>query len=123
MLKTIAYHGEFANEKGELPGINLGTPRDKEWFAAAKLNILPYQIYRRPVPDHLTDVMLKRAAKTPEEGVPLINDVFNFLRIRDVLGSDSVSFVSHEPTSMVLTTDVILGRLPAINHCSQASRN
>ncbi|KAL1799385.1 hypothetical protein ACET3X_003422 [Alternaria dauci] len=68
-----SYPDEFKEEKGNLPGINLGTPRDKEWFAPAKLKILPHQIYRRPIPDILIDKMLKRAAMIPHDGVHLID--------------------------------------------------
>jgi hypothetical protein len=99
ILTIVAYPKEFKNETGELSGINLGTPRDKEWFAAGKLKIIPYQIFRRPVPDHLTDDMLKRAVKTPKEGVPLIENVFDFFEIKKIIDSDSPRFVGQETLS------------------------
>ena len=109
MLTTLAYPKEFKDETGALPGINLGIPSDKEWFAAGKLQILRHQIYRRPIPDHLTDTMLKRAALTPKEGVPLIDNVFDFLKIKQALGSDSVTLVSQELIRPAIPTNLILG--------------
>jgi hypothetical protein len=119
----IAYPEEFRNETGKLSGINLGTPRDKEWFAAGKLKIIPYQIFRRPVPDHLTDVMLKRAVKTPKEGVPLIENVFDFLEIKKIVGSDSPRFVGQETPFLLRPTNLILEWLPSPNRRSRASES
>ncbi|KAI4917316.1 hypothetical protein J4E90_003823 [Alternaria incomplexa] len=112
-----AYPKEFKDETGALPGINLGIPSDKEWFAAGKLQILRHQIYRRPVPDHLTDTMLKRAALTPKEGVPLIDNVFDFLKIKQALGSDSVTLADCQPLTIVpklLNIDSTTMRYPSI---------
>jgi hypothetical protein len=72
-----------------LPVINLGTPRDKKWFSPSKLAIVPHQIYRRPVPNHLTNTMLTRAAKIPAEFVPIIKWVFDFLKINDPQGTET----------------------------------
>jgi hypothetical protein len=90
---NLEYHHTYSKVIKELPVINLGTPRDKKWFSPSKLAIVPHQIYRRLVPDHLTDTMLMRAAKIPAECVPIIKRVFDFLKINDPQGTETI-FVS-----------------------------
>jgi hypothetical protein len=92
--ERLGYNHEYNKTTLNLPGINLGTARDPEWFAASDLLILPHQIYRRPVPDHLTDTMLKRAAMIPAECIPLIEQVFDFLKISVPDNTGEASFVS-----------------------------
>jgi len=93
-LTRAAYGHKYDESTKGQPGINLGTAQNKAWFAASKLRILPHQIYRRPVPDHLTDDMLKRAAKTPAESEALVKSVFGFLSIDGPVGPTATSFVS-----------------------------
>jgi hypothetical protein len=93
-LTHTAYKHRYGKETQAQPGINLGTAQNTAWFAASKLRILPYQIYRRPVPDHLTDGMLKNAAKTPAESETLVRDVFRFMNVQDRSAKGFTSFVS-----------------------------
>jgi hypothetical protein len=46
-------------EHFDMKAVNLGNKEDKSWFAPEHLHILPYQLYNRPVPDHLTKSMLR----------------------------------------------------------------
>lgn len=50
-------------------------------------------MYRRPVPDHLTETMLERAAKVPTESIDIIKGVFDFRKIRPVATSPEAAFV------------------------------
>lgn len=52
--------------------MNVGTWDQPVWFAPEHLRILPYQIYKRPVPDHLTRGMLDVACQPPERSKALI---------------------------------------------------
>jgi hypothetical protein len=49
----------------DLKAVNLGNKENESWFAPEHLKILQYQLYSRPVPDHLTESMLKIANRTP----------------------------------------------------------
>jgi hypothetical protein len=43
--------------------INLGSPGKESWHSASDQEILPHQLYSRPVPARLTDAMLREASK------------------------------------------------------------
>lgn len=74
MLTCIAYN----IRAGEFPTINCGTAANPSWFLAEHLEILPFQIFKRKVPDSLTSLMIKHAchgadmtrALVEHEGLP-----------------------------------------------------
>ncbi|CAO2651958.1 Nn.00g002410.m01.CDS01 [Neocucurbitaria sp. VM-36] len=55
-----------------LPAINCGTEKKPLWYPPEVLGILPYQIYRRKVPDSLTKGMLEIACRPPQDTRVLI---------------------------------------------------
>ncbi|KAF2689265.1 hypothetical protein K458DRAFT_383923 [Lentithecium fluviatile CBS 122367] len=55
-----------------LPKISLGTHQYPDWFDPEELRISPYQIYRRPVPNHQTSNMLDAACwRTDDNKFPI----------------------------------------------------
>ncbi|KAF1849347.1 Piwi-domain-containing protein [Cucurbitaria berberidis CBS 394.84] len=56
----------------QLPAINCGTKLKPLWYPAEVLQILPYQIYKRKVPDGLTKDMLDIACHPPKDTRALI---------------------------------------------------
>jgi eukaryotic translation initiation factor 2C len=54
------------------PAVNVGSSADPVWYAQEALRIVPYQMYTRPVPDHLTGAMVGRAAYHPKQSQWLI---------------------------------------------------
>ncbi|KAF1951181.1 hypothetical protein CC80DRAFT_509048 [Byssothecium circinans] len=55
---------EFEPVRGR-PAVKVGTSQNAIWYSQEKLRILPYQIYRRPVPVRPTASMVNQAAKPP----------------------------------------------------------
>ncbi|KAH7385933.1 Piwi domain-containing protein [Pyrenochaeta sp. MPI-SDFR-AT-0127] len=55
-----------------LPAINCGTSQNPKWYPPELLQILPYQIFKRKVPDALTKNMLDVACHHPSESRTLI---------------------------------------------------
>jgi eukaryotic translation initiation factor 2C len=56
------------------PGLNPHILNKSEsWFAPEHLKILPYQLFNRPVPDHLTESMLEIANRTPAQNATFLN--------------------------------------------------
>jgi hypothetical protein len=54
------------------PAVNVGSSADPVWYAQEALRIVPYQMYTRPVPDHLTGAMVDQAAYHPRQSQWLI---------------------------------------------------
>jgi hypothetical protein len=50
-----------------MKAVNLGNRENKTWFAPEQLQILPFQLYNRPVSDHFTESMLQTANRLPEQ--------------------------------------------------------
>jgi eukaryotic translation initiation factor 2C len=74
--------------------INVGSDADPVWYAAEMLRILPFQLYSRPVPDHLAQFMVEEAARSPAESQRLIeNEGLSHLGFADVK-DEAVRFVS-----------------------------
>jgi eukaryotic translation initiation factor 2C len=86
-----------------LKAINCGTKRDPIYYAQEMLQIPPWQVYRRPVPDKLTGAMVKEAAKDPDVGRALIENEglvkLGFTR-QDTLGAQLGSIVSTSPSNL-----------------------
>ncbi|KAL1606847.1 hypothetical protein SLS60_004256 [Paraconiothyrium brasiliense] len=79
--------------------INVGSETNKIWYAQEHLRIIPYQIYTRPVPDHLTGSMVNTAARDPNVARTLIeNEGLSKLGISQV-GDSKVSFVKYDSAS------------------------
>jgi eukaryotic translation initiation factor 2C len=76
------YKHVFNDVTAELPAINLSTTHGETWYSATHLKILPNQVYRRPVPDALTDVMLNKACRPPQDNKErLETELFDFLEL------------------------------------------
>ncbi|KAF1951180.1 Piwi-domain-containing protein [Byssothecium circinans] len=56
----------------QMPAINVSTRDKAVWLAPEHLHILPYQLYKRPVPDHLTRFILDEACKHPQASRAMI---------------------------------------------------
>ena len=54
--------------------INCGTEKEPVWYAQEQLQILPWQIYRQPVPEKFASGMVQEAAKKPDESRALIEN-------------------------------------------------
>ncbi|KAF1966235.1 Piwi-domain-containing protein [Bimuria novae-zelandiae CBS 107.79] len=54
--------------------INVGSRTNEVWYAQEHLRILPYQIYTRPIPDHLAISMVNTAAYHPAVSQHLIEN-------------------------------------------------
>ena len=66
----IAYKATPQNAK--MPAINCGTDDRPMWYLPEKLQILPYQLYKRKVPDGLTSDMLLVVCNHPDVSRALI---------------------------------------------------
>jgi eukaryotic translation initiation factor 2C len=79
-----------------LKAVNLGNKANPSWFAPEHLRIMPYQVYRRPVPDHLTSDMLAIANNTPEVNQRLMNmHGLTTFKLRDTNEKGWKTFVRH----------------------------
>ncbi|KAH7092237.1 ribonuclease H-like domain-containing protein [Paraphoma chrysanthemicola] len=76
--KVIDYLGEgifpSISVRHGRPAINVGSSEEPVWYAQELLRIVPYQLYTRPVPDHLTGFMFKQAARSPTQAQWLIHE-------------------------------------------------
>lgn len=80
----------------DLPAVNLGRRDKPEWYAPEHLQIVPYQLYKRTVPDHLTKSMLDVARRLPDTNRALIEN--EGLRNLGIIVKDGmVPFVGHKP--------------------------
>ncbi|KAF1918354.1 ribonuclease H-like domain-containing protein [Ampelomyces quisqualis] len=52
-------------QNSSMPAINCGTTDRPKWYLPEKLQILPYQLYKKLVPEHLTSAMLAVALHHP----------------------------------------------------------
>lgn len=62
-MERTAYN--ITLERPDLAAINCGTKMNPIWYPPEVLQILPYQIYKRKVPDALTKSMLEVACHHP----------------------------------------------------------
>lgn len=69
-LTITAYNARL--QSPDMPAINCGTDNRPKWYPAEKLLILPYQMFKRTVPDTLTADMLDVACHFPETTRALI---------------------------------------------------
>ena len=69
-LTISAYQSPPLNPK--MPAINCGTDTAPKWYLPEKLQILPYQIHKRKVPEALTSEMLDIALHHPDTTRALI---------------------------------------------------
>ncbi|OAL44588.1 Piwi-domain-containing protein [Pyrenochaeta sp. DS3sAY3a] len=99
----------------ELAAINCGTRTNPMWYPPEQLQIVPYQMYRRKVPDKLTEKMLKVAALPPNQTRALIEHEGLRNLVHD-LGTGAASFscpaISLDPGMMQIPA--IRLRLPNI---------
>jgi eukaryotic translation initiation factor 2C len=84
-----------------MPAINCGTDEFPMWYLPETLQILPYQIYKRRVPDALTADMLEIANHHPEETRALLEH--EGLRMLGLIpGAGLSTFVSYFPFSLMI---------------------
>jgi eukaryotic translation initiation factor 2C len=60
---------EFNDKKA---AINVGTAADPIYYPAEYLRIMPYQIYKRMLPDSLVESMLEQASHIPTQSRRLV---------------------------------------------------
>ncbi|KAI4671213.1 uncharacterized protein J4E88_009246 [Alternaria novae-zelandiae] len=93
--------------------VNVGTATDPVWYAQEHLRIVPYQIFRRPVPEHLTSSMVNQAALNPGVAQTLIErEGLAHLGFNEVK-NEKVGFRNGAPLSLYPTMmRVEAGRMP-----------
>ena len=104
-LTAAEYPKLSFDDRCDLMAVNLGNKTNPSWFAPEHLRILPYQIYRRPVPDRLTSDMLDLANNTPIKNQILITGhglpAFSLENTND---ADWKAFVSSDKLRVVKTS-------------------
>ena len=105
------------NINTNLEAVNVGSTAEPVWYAQELLRIVPYQLYTRPVPDHLTGDMVKNAAYTPAQSRWLIQNEglrhLGFSEIKDEL-TQMVSLTIHALSVQMLT---LLSRMECLYPC------
>jgi eukaryotic translation initiation factor 2C len=91
-----------------MPAINVGTSIKPTWIAPELLHILPYQLYKRPVPDHLTHYMLNEACKHPRDSRSLIEN--EGLKQLGITSSGGLAYFANCP---VLQIDPRMVQIPS----------
>jgi eukaryotic translation initiation factor 2C len=91
VLTIAAYHTNLMITK--MPAINCGRDSRPTWYPAEKLSILPYQLFKRTVPDTLTADMLDVACNLPETTRALIEHE-GLQKLGLIPGQGVTSFVS-----------------------------
>jgi eukaryotic translation initiation factor 2C len=86
-----------------LKAINVGTAADPVYYPGEYLEIMPYQIYKRLLPGHLVESMLKQAANLPTQSRRLVE-----IEGMKSLGLDPARIETDEQ-EMVSRTSIITG--------------
>ncbi|PSN65856.1 Piwi-domain-containing protein [Corynespora cassiicola Philippines] len=106
--------------------INVGDKTHPVWYAEQHLRIVPYQLYKRPVPDHLTGSMVNIAAHDPDHSRNLIEkeglEYLGFRQNRD----EKISFAGGAPISLFPTmfrVDCTKLPFPQVNYRTDISKD
>jgi eukaryotic translation initiation factor 2C len=93
--------------------VNVGTDDEPVWYAQEHLRIVPYQLYKRPVPEHLTSSMVNQAALDPDVARTLIErEGLVHLGFND-MKDEKVKFRNNVPLSLYPTMmRVEAGKMP-----------
>ncbi|KAF2867614.1 hypothetical protein BDV95DRAFT_597829 [Massariosphaeria phaeospora] len=91
--------------------VNVGNANNQIWYAQEHLRIVPYQIYSRPLPEHLTGSMVTQAAKTPEQGRALIEQ--EGLRTLGFTASSTAQHSFNQRSDIPITLQPTMLRVPA----------
>ncbi|KAF2122712.1 ribonuclease H-like domain-containing protein [Lophiotrema nucula] len=96
------YQHSFTAQESTYPAINLGTLVDPSWFSPTHLMILPNGVYRKPVPDDLTESMLNAACRTPDVNKGLVERMFQHLRVGSLDSSGFAALTKCPPIRICL---------------------
>jgi hypothetical protein len=90
-----------------MPAINCGTDENPKWYLPENLRILPYQLYKRKVPEHLTSGMLGFSCHPPYTSRALIEHE-GLAQLNLTPGAGLAAFVSIEPLDLEETDNASL---------------